>query len=177
MDNKQVMQQMKARLEKVIKGLPRIIANEALNFTKDNFKKQGFQGAVFERWPARNPISKWGATKRNKGRAILVDTGRLRRANRISRSDWAMIVISNDTPYAKAHNEGVSIKAVKQSVKAHTRKIGGIKKVGGLQSVRAHSRTIRMKIPRRRFIGSSPYLVARMKRIAGLQLMKAVRNT
>jgi hypothetical protein len=174
-DNKAIMEQMKARLTVAVRVLPKIMANEVLNFTKDNFRKQGFQGAVFERWPARRASGRWGKTPRNKGRAVLVDTGRLRRGNRISRADWRLIVISNDTPYARAHNEGYKGK-VKQQVKPHTRKIQTVRGVGKLVAVRAHKRTISQRIPRRRFIGNSPYLVTRMKRMASLHLMKAMRR-
>lgn len=155
-------------LQKRVKGafnrLPTILGNEAVNFTLDNFRRQGFLGSSLESWAKR----KVGWKKDNRsGRAIMIDTGRLRRSVRIVKATQDTVVIGTDVPYAKAHNEGLRIGVI-QSVKSFSRKSG--------VEVKAHSRRINVSLPRRRFMGKSPYLEARLKRATMAELMKELKS-
>ncbi|ULT44118.1 hypothetical protein KRR40_12580 [Niabella defluvii] len=47
-----------SKLRAAIKGLPLVLANEAVNFTLENFRKQGFQGG--------SGLQAWAKRKRNK---------------------------------------------------------------------------------------------------------------
>lgn len=116
----------------------------ALNFFKRSFEVQGWAGDSFERWPARKP----GAV-RGRGRAILVDTGRLRRSIRITAKGTTYVVVGTSVPYARGHNDGSTItKTV--TVGGHSRRVKG-----GTTNVRSHPRKMNLKLPKRRFIGNS----------------------
>lgn len=181
-----------AGFRRVIQYAPGILANDALNFFLDSFKKQGWLGTTFTPWPARKVATKWGKTKRNKGRAILIDSGRLRRSLRITRVSQGSAYIGTDVPYAKAHNEGLRLGFIQQ-VKAHSRKktkrgitskktlktrtkvTFGRVNTGATISVSAHSRRVDMRLPKRQFMGYSPYLDTKLKRRLMAELMKVNR--
>jgi phage gpG-like protein len=172
---------MEQNVKATLKKLPKLVSNDVVNFTKDNFRRQGFLGEALERWPARKKKTKWGNTPRNSGRAILVDSGKLRRANRITQADWQAIVIANAMPYAKAHNNGLRVE-VTQNVKAHKRKLGkGIysvktkKERKSIINVTAHKRKVKMNLPKRQFIGDSPYLRRNIQRTIAIQIQKALK--
>lgn len=170
-----------AKAQQVI--LPRLIGNEVVNFALDNFRRQGYLGDVFEPWRLRKPAGRKSST-----RALLVKSGRGRRSIRVTRADQHMVAIGSDVPYMKAHNEGSTAIA---TVKAHTRKIYGVAKVGtGVFSVKTRkermrkqsflsghakvkSHTRRMRLPKRQFIGKSQYLMARLKRVYAVEIIKA----
>jgi phage gpG-like protein len=152
---------LQSRFKSVLIRLPILIGNVAVNFSLDNFRRQGFLGHTLERWPARRK----GWRKANRNGAILIKSGALRRSVRIVGVTSTSVVIGSDVKYAKAHNEGLRIGQI-QTVKAHTRKDG--------KSVRAHTRRIDQNIPRRRFMGNSPYLNASIKRTVTAEFMKAL---
>lgn len=147
----------------VMSRLPIIVGNEAVNFTLQNFRRQGFLGATFEPWAKR----KQGWRNTNRNGAILISTGRLRRSVRILSTNQNQVVIGTDVPYAQAHNEGSKIGVI-QSVKGFARKSG--------VEVKAHTRRVNQNIPRRRFIGNSPYLNAQLKRVATAAFMKEIKE-
>jgi hypothetical protein len=192
------------RFNNAVRRLPLQLGNEALLFTKDAFRQQGWLGDRLEKWPPRKQVTKWGVTPRNKGRAILMDKGRLRRGNRIVRHNINEVVLGNDVPYARAHNDGFRGK-VAQRVKEFTRKqtfagiassfkVQGVGVITGARSsvktkkamkpakvqamvrVKAHSRTINMRLPRRRFMGHSQYLNKRLYRKAQANIQKALNT-
>ncbi len=167
----------------VLMYAPGLLGNEAVNFFTNSFRSQGWLGNRFEPWRKRRTDGK------RKGRAILVDSGRLRRATRITSNSGGVVKIGNDTPYARLHNEGFRGTV---SVKAHTRskfnksKIGSgkftkkgkerMKTINTLSStfqVKAHTK--RMNMPQRKFMGESPYLTAKLKRILQAELFKGLR--
>lgn len=184
MNNEEVIKAVEQRVRAAIRTLPRLVGNEAVNFSKDSFRRQGWLGDSFQPWPARKAGGKWGKTPRNKGRAILIDTGKMRRATRVISADLQEIKIGNDVPYAQAHNDGVSLRSVTQHVKAHRRKrkqnnvsgARGKKIASGITFVKSHERKIRVKIPRRRFIGNSPYLNRNISRLIASQINKAINQ-
>lgn len=150
---------------KVLRTAPRLLGNDALNFFLDSFKRQGWQGATFQPWAARKNKTN------NKGRAILVQSGRLRRSPRIISTTAETATIGTDVPYAQAHNEGFN-GSVKQNVKAFDRKSA----IGKIVAVRAHARTIQMSLPKRQFMGDSPVLTKQLINRLTNELMKAANN-
>ena len=171
------------RIKEAMLTLPVIVGNEAVNFALDNFRRQGFLGPNIEPWLQRKN------RKKNKGRAILVQTGRLRNSIRIIKVTNNTVVIGTDVPYAKAHNEGFRgavqvAEHSRNSYESHKIATGGftmkgkprmktvqsIKKTG---MVKAH--TMKMNIPKRQFIGNSPFLDQRITRVIAAQLLKAVK--
>lgn len=181
-------------LESRLLTLPTIVGDTAVLFSKQRFAQKNWIGNSMEYWRPRKAYSKWGKTPRNKGRALLVDTGRLRRSIRVMNKTTTSVTIGSDVPYAKAHNEGYKGN-VSQQAKAHSRRKFGKEKRGtgtysiktqkenqrthkivtGTIEVKAHSRTIKQNIPRRRFIGQSPYLDKQIIRIIGAEIAKALR--
>ena len=163
MTPEQGIQQLMNKYRVAVLRVPLLAGNEAVNFTLDNFKMQGFLGATFQPWTTRK--GGWKRDKR-KGRALLIDTGRLRRSIRITRITADSVAIGSNVKYAQAHNQGASIGVI-QSVKSFSRSNGS--------SVKAHTRRVNIKIPRRQFIGNSPYLNARISRVITATFLKELQ--
>jgi phage gpG-like protein len=86
--------------------LPVVIANEAQNFFAKSFQQGGFTDKSFKAWEPRAK-----ETKKTVGKAILVKTGKLRRAvqNSIREKTFSKIRLMIDgatIPYASVHNNG-----------------------------------------------------------------------
>ena len=161
---------------KAVKQLTEDIEILAMEEFDMNFDRQGF----FEE-------GGWKPSKRvgQKGGSTLVLNGHLR-GDITSKSRPGLVIITTlgAAPYAKAHNEGFEGK-VTQEVREHTRTLQKIKTVKGKEhkkstsvrfvrskkeiKVEAFSRTLNMKLPKRQFIGSHPYLT---KKIEALILKK-----
>jgi len=158
---------------KAYEKLPDRCAAEAVNFFKERFTS----GVDIYNKPFKKRSDK---AKRNKGRAILVDKGVLKRDIRkvFANAKAALISTSRLTvPYAKAHNEGfegtVTVKAhqrqrYKKVKEKYTTKKGNERTRTSKQfdnskatiSVRTHQR--KMKIEQRQFMGVSPLLIKRI---------------
>jgi phage gpG-like protein len=155
--------------------LPNLIGAEAVNFFKFSFRRQGFVD--------KGGNKKWEKRKqsggKNAGRAILTQSGRLRRSIRVVAKGFGFVKVGTDVPYAQIHNEGGTIqKAV--SVRAHERHVhrgdtieeeyttkkGKKKKrtikLQRVEKVRAHTRQMNTTIPQRQFIGESEFLTKRL---------------
>lgn len=173
MDNANIslpIKELERRFRSVTLRLPVIAGNEVVNFALDNFKRQAWLGDTVEPWKPRKNPTKWGQTPKRNGRAILVDSGRLRRSPRIIRTTPDMVVVGTDVPYARAHNEGVRLGVI-QTVKPFQRKM----KTGKTVNVKEHIRHTNQNIPRRQFLGNSQYLTNRLRRTAMAEYMKAFR--
>lgn len=165
---------LKAKMQKAVTGLPTVLVNDAVNWTKDNFSRQGFPGKSFDKWKARDPRS-----DRNKGRAILIDTGYLKRSIKKIHTGPLSASFGTSAPYARAHNDGFRGTV---NVKAHNRvKMGmtvrGMEKkktITGLGNVKAHQR--KMNLPRRRFIGYSPVLQSILRRRAIVHIGRILKS-
>lgn len=154
-----------AELAKVQKTLPRKVAVVAVNFSKDRFRQQNWINGAPKRWQPRKLKTK----KKSDNRAILVQSGRLRRSIRATSVTGNQIVIATDVPYAQVHNEGgtgeVMQKVGAHSRQAHSRKAyttrDGRKVEAGTvkgHTVRAFTRKRKLNIPKRQFIGPSEAL-------------------
>lgn len=85
--------------------LPRVVSVMAQEHFRQNFRRQGAltgNGGSLEKWAPRKDGS-------DKGRAVLVKTGRLRRSLRTKPSGSTARVV-NDAPYARIHNRGGLLK-------------------------------------------------------------------
>jgi phage gpG-like protein len=151
------------RFKSVMTRLPVLVGNIAVNFSLDNFRRQAFLGNLLEPWPARR--RGWKKDRRP-NRNILINTGRLRRSIRVVRITPSTVVIGSDVKYARAHNEGMRVGMI-QTVKGYVRKNGS--------TVKPHTRRIDQNIPRRRFMGNSPYLNAAIRRTVSAEFMKAIK--
>lgn len=159
--------------KQVLLYAPGLLGNDAVNFFLDSWKRQGWLNYSNTAWRQRSKNS-----KRNKGRAILVDSGRLRRSIRIVKITGGAVTIGTDVPYARMHNEGfkgvVNIAAftrnryVKEKVgigkltKKGKEKTKTVSRVGSSHTVKAHTRRVNM--PQRQFMGYSHYLDKQLHR-------------
>lgn len=99
------LKQTADKFEQFQKQLPRLVGTTAVNHSRDNFKKQGYEGNKWKRRKEGSP--------RNTGRAILVDTGTLKDSIRYWIVSEAAVLVGVDqskVPYAQIHNEGGTIK-------------------------------------------------------------------
>jgi phage gpG-like protein len=110
--------QFSAEARKVIKGLPREMGKALLLETSDNFRRQGYedeQGQVHQ-WAPRKARRRHGRTradgqpdqryKNPRQRALLVQSGRLRRSPRITETTASSVTVGTDVPYAQPLQEG-----------------------------------------------------------------------
>jgi len=159
-----------ANYRRVSARLPRALGGVAVNFFKDSFKRQGWLDKRTEKWPARKK-----SAKRNTGRAILIDRGRLRNSIILAKVSGNMAVVNAQAPYAAAHNEGfkgrVKVKAHERGVYSKYKAVSTNLETGktrsrtmtyqsGSRKVRAHSR--QMNLPRRQFMGDSEVMFKKM---------------
>lgn len=168
-------------IEKVVatvKILPPLIGNEAVNFFKDNFRKQGWQGETFKPWLKRRH-----ETKKTNGRPILIQSGALERSIQVKSNSENSTTVGTDgnIPYARIHNEGGQIK---QAARSETFVRGRLKKgphkgrfKKGTTSGKGFTfkeRTINM--PQRQFMGDSPVLRDRIKKLCIDEFTKALKQ-
>lgn len=151
-----------------IKELPQLAGAEVMESIDQNFRSESFFGAP---WAPRV------VQKGNEGKAILVQTGRLRRSFRLATSGLT-IRIFTETPYAEIHNEGGTISGA-VNVEAYERNTYGStalarpkrkdgkederfkkrsKEKTGSHMVKAHTRNVNLDIPQRQFMGDHPKL-------------------
>lgn len=176
--------QLESRFRSIVTRLPAIAGNVAVNFALDNFKLQGFMGDGFAPWRPRKDPNKWGQSPPRNSRAILMDTGRLRRSIRIISTNFTEVVVGSDVPYARVHNEGFKGE-VTQNVKSFTRKVNTVATIGrsskttkvqtGTQTVRAFTRKIKQDIPARPFLADSSHLHAMLQKEVGEAIMEALK--
>ena len=177
-------------IDKAIRRLPAKAATVAINFSQDRFLLQNWVDSSRAPWVKRK-AEKWGR-KARKGRALLVDSGRLRRSIRRTEIGEDYAIIGTDVPYARVHNEGYKGN-IKQTVKAHTRKISRKMKVAflnietrktstrtqrlrtGTANVKSYKRTLNVNIPKRQFIGQSALLDRQLEKMITKELINAMK--
>lgn len=120
-----------------------------------------------------------------------MQSGRLRRSIRVLRTTTDAVVIGTDVPYAAAHNDGfrgtVNVRVHKRnrykkgrkgtgvySVKTKKERTRTVTSYDGAHWVQSHTRTVR--IPKRQFLGDSPYLRARIQRMIAAEIMRAAKR-
>jgi phage gpG-like protein len=86
------------RFNTVKRRVPRIVGTTAVEFFKENFRRQGFVDQGLEAWPPRQDG--------NNDRALLIKSGRLRRSIRVLRANRNAVQVGTNVPYAKYHNQG-----------------------------------------------------------------------
>lgn len=154
---KEIQQRIEAQRPILVKKM----AATALVFIKDNFQKQGFQGAVFEPWTKR-------ADKKDTT-PILFKSGTLFRSPFTSYSDAEKAIITSSLPYSKIHNEGGLMQFGPRETtlnfthdregKMHLGKVRTISQQRKIKDIRratigAHEH----HMPKRQFMGPSPVL-------------------
>lgn len=150
---------LERELDRTLTALPGKVGTVIVNWSKSRFRFQNWVDGSDQPWQPRNKNA-----KRNKGRAILISSGRLRRSIRPLSINRNSVTVGSDVPYAAAHNDGVDQQV---QVSAHKRRsfkkveVYGItsrvkhkvKAVSGIHEVSSFKRN--MRLPRRRFLGDS----------------------
>lgn len=173
------MEDLNKRLAATKKTLPRKVAAIVVDFFKGRFQRQSWIDRTTEKWAPRK-----GKSKKNKGRAILVRSGRLRRSIRAVNITQEQIIIGTDVPYARIHNEGGKIEGT-QNVSSYTRRAHQRKgytragrKIKSTQvkqsTVKSHTRHVSRVMPRRQFMGASEALNKRVKGLITREINKAL---
>lgn len=135
--------------------IPVKVGTEAVNFFKDNFREGGFRDGGLKKWKRTRRQDTAKGAEAQYG-PLMSGREHLRRSIS-SETAPGKVIIYNNVPYAKVHNEGYS---GVQYVRPHRRKrrlasnisSKNVVKVGG-QNVRGFSR--KMVIPKRQFMGKS----------------------
>jgi len=174
-NEKQVFDRIKAQLNRAVKSLPKILGNEAVNFSLDRFKDQNWIGDSTEPWAPRKTNN-----KKNIGKAILIQTGRLRRGTRIMSVGENKVVVGNDVPYARIHNYGGKIARHERSETFVRNRFKRGANKGKFKKGTSAGRGFTYKagiatMPKRQFLGRSQFLIARLKRVGQAQLLKALK--
>lgn len=135
---------------------------EALRFIDDNFRSESFRGTTIEKWPDRQKKQK-GASRK-----LLVQTGTLRRSFKQT-NGIDTTTISTDIPYARVHNEGLTVAIPTRGVILNFKhKKGGKLKLAPVRNEmqqrkikeirRATIEGHNISMPKRQFMGESPIL-------------------
>jgi phage gpG-like protein len=162
------LNEIKKKYRNLKTKMPRIIGQVAVNFTKDNFRRQGFlNGGHVNKWKKRKGFDA------GKKRSLLTNTGRLKRSVGVIRASPSEIVIgTRGVNYGKIHNEGGTIR---QTVTNKQRSFFWAKfKATGNQLYKrmALSQKLEIRISKRKFMGNSSDLQAEMERKIKLELLK-----
>lgn len=173
---------IQSRLRQTMTSLPYKVGVLCVAFTKDRFRYQNWLDNYPEAWKPRSRRA-----KRNKGRAILTDTARLKRSVRVLSTTRNSVTVGSDLPYAAAHNEGFrgtvtipahrrkrfhksKVMSINEVTKKGRRKTKTVTTLTGESEVKQHTR--RMNVPRRRFLGNSMYLRQQISRLITAEINK-----
>lgn len=145
------------KLRQELQTLPREVRNLGLQFFKSRFRAQGWYDQAFLPWKKRKK-----GKRGSEGRAILVQTGRLRNSIRgvVSGSD---ITFGTDVPYAAVHNNGGVINRHARSETFVRKRITRGKRKGQFKKGKTEGRGLTysaatVTMPQRQFIGESAHL-------------------
>lgn len=151
-------QQLVYSFKKIYDRLPAVAGAIAVRRAKKNFQNQG--------WTDDETPIKWDERstkdKSKKRRAILIRKRHLSRSPRIIRKGAGYVKMGSTLPYSKIHNEGGTIKGIakvpQHKRRAHKRSIPGKKRKKqqvAEATVKAHTRKMNTKMPKRQFIGEN----------------------
>ncbi len=145
------------RLTRLYPRLPNLAATTAVNFSKQRFVNQNWIDARTEPWPKRKETAL--QRRRNRGRAVLVKSGRLKRSIRKIRTTATLAIVGTDVPYAPYHNQG-----------------SGKQSTGTFNIATRRENTMRSgTLPRRQFIGESQALARLIERQFTAELIRAIK--
>lgn len=171
--------EIRKRYSRLKPKLPALASNLAVNEFKGNFRRGGYRisTGIVRRWKPRK-----NKGKRNTGRAILVQSGRLKRSLRAAPIGTYARVLTN-VPYAKAHNEGATGRV---NIQGHTRgrygkvraKRNGKNKTltrrNGSSYVRPHKR--KQNLPKRPFMITTSPLLRDINKMVDRELNKIINR-
>ena len=143
--------QLDATVNQVI---PNIIAETATEHFKERFLQKNWEGRA---WAKYNPNNKKNRKEPSAG-SLMMRSNNLFSSIRPGLVEPHLVVINaggKKVAYARVHNEGLRVTA-SQYVRPHTNK--NFMGTGKTQQIKAHSRQLDFKMPKRQFIGRSAFL-------------------
>lgn len=169
----------KKGLQQLAIEFTKVAGTVAVNHFKDNFRKGGFLDGGLERWKPRKDAD----NVRNKGRAILTQSGDLRRSIRVLSLSRNSVTVGSDVIYAEIHNNGGNISHPGGTPYITVRdKATKEKKVAFISNRRAASlpnvkrtKAHTIPMPQRQFIGHSKILDERIKKWLKSQVMALLK--
>lgn len=145
------------RLTKLYPRLPNLAATISVKFSKDRFVNQNWIDTRTEPWPKRKETAL--QRRRNRGRAVLVKTGRLKRSIRKIRTTPNLAIVGTDVEYAPYHNQS-----------------SGKQGSGTFNIATRRENTMRSgTLPRRQFIGESQALSRLIEGQFTEELLRAIK--
>ena len=162
-------------INRTITRIPHKAAVLAVNFSKERFIKKNWLDD--REYP-------WLKTKKRKG-STLIKSGRLKRSIRQVHVGADYAIIGTDVPYARAHNDGLTIEST-ETVRAHDRtshkrkaytRSGKRIKAGTVRAhgVKSHTRKFKRSFAQRQFIGQSKYLSDKIAEMIQTELNRAIQ--
>ena len=134
-------------------AVPTIVAETAVEFYKERFRTEEWDGVPWQ------PLSPKYASKKTRGKGrILTKSGILMNSIHPSVVNANRVTISaggSKVPYARIHNEGLKVSGIR-NVKTYTN--SNFMGKGKPVQIKAHKRTVNYQMPKRQFMGHSPYL-------------------
>lgn len=137
-------------VEKLKSDAVRFASITGLNFFRESFFNKGFTNSSFEAW-----------TPNKTGTTILTKTGNLRDSLKILERSQTQIIFGTDAPQAQIHNEGgiINVPITEKS----RRFFWYMYKASGQEHWKwmalSKSDTLKVRIPKRQFIGHSETLM------------------
>jgi hypothetical protein len=133
------------------KKIPVVISETAVEFFQDTFKSKSWDNVA---WPVFNANGKNNQVEPTRG-SLMLRTLALFDSIKESELTESKVTISAGSaiaPYARVHNEGLQVAGIR-NVKSYTNKnfMGKGKPV----AIKAHTRAVNFKMPKRQFIGPS----------------------
>ena len=166
------IKRFKTALRQKLKQLPPIIGEEAVNFSRENFKRKAWQGQTTQPWKKRK-APHWG--KAEQTHPLLRKSGKGFDSVKVGKIEAYKVWVQaggNAAPYMRVHNFGFR-GAFKQQVSEHIRTD---RRTGKKVTVKPFDRTLNQNIPQRRFIGRSPYLDRRIRRVCTAEMRHFIKN-
>lgn len=171
--NKVNLNKYKRQFKQVERRLPTLLGTEAVNHTRENFRKGGFQDTSFDKWKPRKH-------DKDPGRGVLIGKGtaHLMRDIRVLSKTMKNVRVGTTLPYAGIHNRGGTIQhpggtsyipQKGKTVWVSKNKAAALATAGHkLPKTKPHHITI----PRRQFLGKSAILQRKLNKIATRELKK-----
>ena len=198
------MKGMEQKARKALENAVVEVGNTAKNFFVENFRKQGFDDKTVEKWKKREKKERKGRGSKKSaaelgtvrsvkaGRAILVQTGDLRRSIiRVPNRSALNVKIQTDLPYAKIHNEGgiinksgftgvmyyreVSTNLATRRTQKRFASTTGKKATRATHAMEINVGAHTIKMPKRQFIGDSYNLNEKVKAVLIKRLDKVFK--
>lgn len=160
------------RIKKNQTRLMRAAAAQAVTFSKKRFDEKAWSDTSTQPWQKRKPGS-----PRNKGRALLMDSGRLKGSIRRISVSPTMAIIGTSVPYAKIHNEGGVLQPkVTKKMRGFAWKMYYATKEPKWKGLAlTKKKTLNIKIPQRKFLGHSVVMNKQIKRVITSHIAKLLR--